>query len=175
MDNTPSMTNIAHGMGGVKWEAVLNDSRKRFHGLQRPVFMPLQWKGLLHFFITEIKCRKASFCSGDSVRQASNISRCSPVSSTMSPSAKNWASVMLNPLQICSSVATEGVVLRLNMFATVDWDSPDSIANRYSLQFSSSNSSRIRCFASTSLFPILFLHYFIAHLNGIVVGLCIDK
>lgn len=124
--------------------------------------------------MTEIRCRKACFCSGERVRQSSNISCCSAVSSTRFPSAKNCARVMPKPLQICSSVATDGVVLRLKMFATVDWDSPDSIASRYSLQFSSVSNSRMRCFVSNVPSPMPFLLYFISHLNGIVVGLCID-
>ncbi len=50
----------------------------------------------------------------------------------MLPSEKNCASVMPKPLQIISSVATEGVVLRLKMLATVDWESPD-IVYQYSV------------------------------------------
>lgn len=63
-------------------------------------------EGLLYFFMTVIKWLIASFCSGDRVRQASNIRCCSSVNSTMLPSAKNWVSVMPKPLQIIPNVAT---------------------------------------------------------------------
>ena len=51
-------------------------------------------------------------------------------------------------LQMLSSVLMDGVVLRLKMFAMVDWDRPDAIARRYSLQWRSSISWRMRAFAS---------------------------
>ena len=132
-----------------------------------------QHNGNSYFFITQIKCDIASFCSGDRVRQLSNILCCSSVSSTMLPSAKNWESVIPKPLQIISSVATEGVVFRLKMLATVDWDRPDSMARRYSLQFNSASNSRMRCFASTRTPPAYRIH-FMTQMRGIIVGLCID-
>lgn len=88
-----------------------------------------------------------SFCSFVRVLQAANISCCSVVSSTKSPSAKNSASVIPNPTQMLSNVATDGTVLRLKMFATVDCERPDAIASRYSRQPRSCISSRIPAFA----------------------------
>ena len=52
------------------------------------------------------KNRTAFFCSGVSVTQLSNSSFACGVSSTISPSAKNWESVIPKPLQIDSSVVT---------------------------------------------------------------------
>ena len=91
---------------------------------------------------------------------AANISFCSWVSSIISPSEKNCASVMPKPSQILSRVETEGVVLRLKIFATVDCERPDAIARRYSVHYRSSISCRIRAFASIAhhLLSIFFIH-----------------
>ena len=58
---------------------------------------------------------------------------------------------MPKPAQMLSKVATEGVVLRLKIFATVDCDRPDAMASRYSLYLRSDINSRMRAFASICL------------------------
>ena len=64
---------------------------------------------------------------------------------------------MPKPLQIASRVEIEGVVLRLKIFATVDCDSPEAIARRYSLQPRSSIKALIRAFASIRIPPVYIL------------------
>ena len=72
----------------------------------------------------------ACFCSGASATQLLNSSFNSGVSSTMSPSAKNWAKEMPKAEQTDSSVEMEGTVFRLKMFASVDSERPLSFASR---------------------------------------------
>lgn len=79
-------------------------------------------------FMASISWLIAFFCVLLRDDHARNILCCSGVSSTQSPSAKNCASVMPNPLQMLSSVGMEGVVFRLKILEMVDWESPDSNA-----------------------------------------------
>lgn len=105
---------------------------------------------------------------------ARNILCCSGVSSTQSPSAKNCASVMPNPLQMLSSVGMEGVVFRLKILEMVDWESPDSNASRYSLHCRSAINSRMRSFAFIEIIHSSTKHC-IVQLRCKIVGLCIDN
>lgn len=64
-----------------------------------------------HFLLllkASIICRTAFFCSGVSGLQPSNRRFKSGESSTISPSAKNWESVIPKPVQIVSNVAIDG-------------------------------------------------------------------
>ena len=105
---------------------------------------------------------------------ARNILCCSGVSSTQSPSAKNCASVMPNPLQMLSSVGMEGVVFRLKILEMVDWESPDSNASRYSLHCRSAINYRMRSFAFIKIIHSSTKHC-IVQLRCKIVGLCIDN
>ena len=90
-------------------------------------------QGVMHFiiyFIFAIMLSTSCFCSSDSVPHLSRISRCSAVSDTKSPSAKNWLNVIPNALQITSSVEIVGSESLRKTCASVDCDNPDSLPSR---------------------------------------------
>lgn len=92
--------------------------------------------GLFYLFIVFRSSRTASFCSFDSETQSLNNSlRSSFISiSSLSSSAKNCESVIPKALQIDSSVAIDGTVLRLKIFPTVDSERPLYLLILYSVQ-----------------------------------------
>ena len=69
--------------------------------------------GQLSWFIALSIWSAAAFCEGVRLTQFSKTSFSSGVSSTTSPSAKNWDSVIPKPLQMVSSVSSEGLTFRL--------------------------------------------------------------
>ena len=75
-----------------------------------------------------------SFSSAVSVTHRLNNSFSSGVNSTRSPSEKNYDNVIPKPLQIASSVAIEGTVLRRKIFANVESERPHFFESLYSVQ-----------------------------------------
>ena len=102
---------------------------------------------------------------------ARNILCCSGVSSTQSPSAKNCASVMPNPLQMLSSVGMEGVVFRLKILEMVDWESPQFFASVYSDQFLSVRSLTI----SSRIFNLAHIPQYLQAYNSALYITCLKS
>ena len=82
-------------------------------------------------YIVFIRSRRSFFCSSDRELHLEKSFRCSSVSEFGSfPSEKNCARVIPKALQTASKVGSVGALFLLNMFVTVERESPDSFANR---------------------------------------------
>ena len=121
------------------------------------------------FIVLAIR-RTAFFCSGDNPTHWFNNSFTSGVNNTISPSAKNWDSVMPKPAQIASSVGIDGVVFLLKKFANVDSDNPHILDSRYSVHPRSSISFRSFPWMSTILSP--FATYFTVQPDSFIPNTC---
>ena len=110
-----------------------------------------------HYFILSIIFKTSCFCSAVSNAHLSSSPRCSLVSGTSSPSAKNSPSVIPNALQIVSSVEIVGSESLRKTCDSVDCAKPDSLHRRYTLQPRCSMSCSIR--PSTSIVYHLFWNY----------------
>ena len=82
------------------------------------------------YFMFSIILKSNCFCSLFSCAHLSSIFRCSSVSGTNSPSAKNSAKVIPNAVQIASKVDIVGSESSRKMCASVDWGIPDSFLSR---------------------------------------------
>ena len=107
--------------------------------------------GIFYFFKAFTRSAIIAFSWAVNETQLEKNSICSLDSSTILPSEKNWLSDIPKPLHTSYRVEIEGVVFRLNRFAIVDCERPDSFASLYSVQFRSSSNCWIRRFTSTTI------------------------
>ena len=85
----------------------------------------------VYHFMVPRNSNNRDFCFGLNKLHVAKISRCSSVRITASsPSAKNCDRVIPNALHIASKVGIVGALFLLNIFDTVEWERPDSMASR---------------------------------------------